>query len=64
MADKEREKIQSMDTMAREMGEKFREMKGGLMAVHKEQLSATTRLTHLHNQQLLKELTYQSKKTQ
>ena len=35
LADKEREKIQSMDSMAREMSEKFREMRGGLMAVHK-----------------------------
>ena len=59
--EKEREKIQAVKTLKKEMNFKVKETQPNLMALNDEQLQTTTRLTILQNHQLTTELDYQSR---
>ena len=59
--EKEREKIQAVKTLKKEMNFKVKETQANLMALNDEQLQTTTRLTILQNHQLTTELDYQSR---
>ena len=50
--EKEREKIQAVKTLKKEMNFKVKETQANLMALNDEQLQTTTRLTILQNHQL------------
>ena len=56
--EKEREKIQAVKTLKKEMNFKVKETQANLMALNDEQLQTTTRLTILQNHQLTTELDY------
>ena len=62
--EKEREKIQAVKTLKKEMNFKVKETQANLMALNDEQLQTTTRLTILQNHQLTTELDYQSRQTE
>lgn len=64
LADKDREKVQATDKLRKEMLHRLQETKTSLLALKKEQLQTTTRLTVLQNHQLTTELEYQSKQTE
>ncbi|CAD8177752.1 unnamed protein product [Paramecium pentaurelia] len=64
LADKEKEKVKETDQLKKEMLHKIQETKSSLLALKKEQLETTTRLTVLQNHQLTTELEYQSKQTE
>ena len=64
LADKEREKVQATDKLKKDMFHKIEETKVSLMALKKEQIATTNRLTVLQNHQLTTELEYQSKQTE
>jgi len=64
LADKDREKVQATDKLKKDMLHKIQETKTNLLALKKEQLKTTTRLTVLQNHQLTTELEYQSKQTE
>ena len=64
LADKDREKVQATDKLKKDMLHKIQETKTSLLALRKEQLKTTTRLTVLQNHQLTTELEYQSKQTE
>jgi len=64
IADKDREKVQATDKLKKDMLHKIQETKTSLLALKKEQLKTTTRLTVLQNHQLTTELEYQSKQTE
>ncbi|KAL4497107.1 hypothetical protein ABPG72_019427 [Tetrahymena utriculariae] len=64
LADKDREKVQATDKLKKDMLHKIQETKTSLLALKKEQLQTTTRLTVLQNHQLTTELEYQSKQTE
>lgn len=64
LADKDREKVQATDKLKKEMLNRIQETKTSLLALKKEQLQTTTRLTVLQNHQLTTELEYQSKQTE
>ena len=64
MTAKERQKIQATEKLRKEMLFKIKETKANLLALNDEQLQTTTRLTMLQNDQLTKELEFQSKQTE
>ncbi|KAM3129413.1 hypothetical protein pb186bvf_018487 [Paramecium bursaria] len=64
LADKDREKVQATDMLKKDMLHKIQVTKQDLLALKKEQLETTTRLTVLQNHQLTTELEYQSKQTE
>ena len=59
--EKEREKIQAIEKLRKEMQYKIKETKANLLALNDEQQQTTTRLTILQNHQLTTELDHQSK---
>lgn len=64
MADRDRDKIQALDCLKKEMKDKFKDMKNSLLSIRREQLDNNTRLTMLQNHQLIQELEYQSINTE
>eukprot|EP00825_Cyclidium_porcatum_P038879 TRINITY_DN4602_c0_g1_i1.p1 TRINITY_DN4602_c0_g1~~TRINITY_DN4602_c0_g1_i1.p1 ORF type:complete len:294 (-),score=72.77 TRINITY_DN4602_c0_g1_i1:42-923(-) len=64
LADKEREKVQATTKLNNDMYKKIEETKESLMALKKEQIETTNKLTVLQNHQLTTELEYQSKQTE
>ena len=64
LADRDRDKVQATDKLKNDMLHKIQETKTSLLALRKEQLKTTTRLTVLQNHQLTTELEYQSKQTE
>ncbi len=64
MADRDRDKIQALDSLKKEMKDKFKDMKNSLLSIRREQLDNNTRLTMLQNHQLIQELEYQSINTE
>lgn len=64
LADREREKVQATDKLKKDMYHKIEETKLSLLALKKEQIATTNRLTVLQNHQLTTELEYQSKQTE
>jgi len=54
--EKEREKIQAIEKLRKEMQYKIKETKANLLALNDEQQQTTTRLTILQNHQLTTEL--------
>ncbi|KRX10186.1 hypothetical protein PPERSA_02925 [Pseudocohnilembus persalinus] len=61
---KNQEKVEATDKLKKEMLHKIQETKTSLLALKKEQLQTTIRLTVLQNHQLTTELEYQSKQTE
>lgn len=61
---KEKEKVEATDKLKKDMLHKIQETKTSLLALKKEQLQTTIRLTVLQNHQLTTELEYQSKQTE
>ena len=53
---KEREKIEAIEKLNKEMKYKIRETKANLIALNEEQMETTTRLKILQNHQLTTEL--------
>jgi hypothetical protein len=64
LADRDRDKIQALDCLKKEMKDKFKDMKNSLLSIRREQLDNNTRLTMLQNHQLIQELEYQSINTE
>jgi hypothetical protein len=64
LADRDRDKIQALDSLKKEMKDKFKDMKNSLLSIRREQLDNNTRLTMLQNHQLIQELEYQSINTE
>lgn len=64
LADREREKVQATTKLNNDMYKKIEETKESLMALKKEQIETTNKLTVLQNHQLTTELEYQSKQTE
>lgn len=62
--EEERDKIQAIEKLKKEMKHKIQETKANLYALNNEQLQTTTRLTILQNHQLTTELEHQSKQTE
>jgi hypothetical protein len=64
LADKDREKAQATDKLKKDMLDRIHETKQSLLALKREQIETTSRLTVLQNHQLTTELEYQSKQTE
>lgn len=56
LADRDRDKIQALDALKKEMKDKMKDMKSSLLSIRREQLDNNTRLTLLQNHQLIQEL--------
>lgn len=64
LADRDRDKIQELDALKKEMKDKMKDMKNDLLSIRREQLDNNTRLTLLQNHQLVQQLEYQSINTE
>lgn len=53
LADRDRDKIQALDTLKKENKDKCTQMKVSLLSIRREQLDNNTRLTLLQNHQLI-----------